>query len=117
MNQQNALAQAIRNKGILIAAHRGVAAGNVPCNTLPAFEAALRQGADILELDIALTGDGNLLVFHPGKEKQHLGKDVHLEELTLEEIAQLRYTNVDRDPTDYGILRWTLFWRPLRTVA
>ena len=109
MNQQNALAQAIRNKGILIAAHRGVAAGNVPCNTLPAFEAALRQGADILELDIALTGDGNLLVFHPGKEKQHLGKDVHLEELTLEEIAQLRYTNVDRDPTDYGILTLDAF--------
>jgi len=38
-----------------------------------------------------------------------LGKDVHLEELTLEEIAQLRYTNVDRDPTDYGILTLDAF--------
>lgn len=106
---ENALATAGREKGILIAAHRGVAAGNVPCNTLPAFEAALRQGADILELDIACSGSGELLVFHPGKEKQHLGMDVHLEQMTLEEIGRLRYTNVDRDPTDYGILTLDAF--------
>ena len=109
MNENNTLALVREKKGILIAAHRGVAGGNIPCNTLPAFEAALRQGADILETDIACSGSGDLLVFHPGKEKQHLGVDVHLEQMTLEEISALRYTNVDRDPTDYGILTLDAF--------
>ena len=103
MNQENALAKA-RENGILIAAHRGVAGGNIPCNTIAAFEAALRQGADILEADLAPSGDGQLLIFHPKKEKQHLGVDVHLNEMPMSEIRQLRYTNVDRDPTQFGIL-------------
>lgn len=109
MNDYTKLYQEANRRGVLIAAHRGVASGNVPCNTLPAFEAALRQGADILETDVALSGDGSLLVFHPGKEKQHLGMDVHLEQLSMEEIRNLRYTNVDRDPTDYGILTLDAF--------
>lgn len=109
MNETNTLALARKEKGILIAAHRGVAGGNIPCNTLPAFEAALRQGADILETDIACSGSGDLLAFHPGKEKQHLGVNVHLEQMTLEEISALRYINVDLDPTDYGILTLDAF--------
>lgn len=104
MNKQNALAKARQSKGILVAAHRGMAAGNIPCNTLPAFEAALHQGADMLETDLAISGDGQLLIFHPKKEKQHLGADVHLEQMNMEQIRQLRYTNVDRDPTDYGLV-------------
>ena len=98
------MGKAIEKKGVLVAAHRGVAAGNIPCNTLPAFEAALAQGADILETDLVLSGSGELIVFHTGKERHHLGVDVHLEQMPLEEIRKLRFTNVDRDPTDYGIL-------------
>lgn len=109
MNEQNTLARARRERGVLVAAHRGVAAGNIPCNTLPAFEAALRQGADMLETDLTTSGDGQLLVFHPKKERQHLGADVHLEQMTMEEISLLRYTNVDRDSTDYGILTLDAF--------
>ena len=109
MNEQNALAQARKERGVLVAAHRGMAAGNIPCNTIPAFEAALFQGADMLETDITISGDGELLVFHPKKEKQHLGMDVHLEEMTMEEIRKLRFTNVDRDPTDYGVVTLDAF--------
>ncbi len=100
----NPLADARREKGILIAAHRGVSGGNIPCNTLPAFEAALRQGADILETDLTHSADGTLLVFHPKKERAHLNKDIHLEELSMEEVRQLRFVNIDMDATDYGIL-------------
>ena len=32
-------------KNILVVAHRGVSAGNIPCNTLPAYEIALKAGA------------------------------------------------------------------------
>lgn len=104
MNGNNALLQARRERGVLIAAHRGVSGGNIPCNSLAAFEAALRQGADILETDLALSGDGQLLIFHPKKEKAHLNKDIHLNEMTMEQIRELRFVNIDNDPTAYGIL-------------
>lgn len=104
MNVRNALAEARRQRGVLVVAHRGVAGGNIPCNSLAAFEAALRQGADILETDLALSGDGQLLIFHPKKEKAHLNKDIHLNEMTMEQIRELRFVNIDNDPTAYGIL-------------
>jgi glycerophosphoryl diester phosphodiesterase len=47
----------------LVIAHRGASA-DAPENTLPAFEAAVRQGADALELDVRLTADGAPVVIH-----------------------------------------------------
>ncbi len=44
-------------------AHRGLA-GLIPENTLPAFEAALYSGADLIELDVVFTKDERLLVMH-----------------------------------------------------
>lgn len=104
MYHQNPLAFEREQKGVLIAAHRGISGGNIPCNSIAAFEAALRQGADILETDLTLSGDGVLLAFHPKKERCHLNMDVHLNEMTMEQIRQLRYVNIDNDPTPYGIL-------------
>ena len=46
-----------------IIAHRG-ASGSAPENTLPAFQLAVQQGADAIELDVRLTGDGVPVVFH-----------------------------------------------------
>ena len=47
----------------LIFAHRG-ASKAAPENTLPAFEAAIRLGADGVELDVQYTSDGALVLFH-----------------------------------------------------
>jgi glycerophosphoryl diester phosphodiesterase len=46
-----------------IIAHRG-ASGEAPENTLPAFELAVQQGADAIELDVRLTADGVPVVLH-----------------------------------------------------
>jgi glycerophosphoryl diester phosphodiesterase len=46
-----------------IIAHRG-ASGIAPENTLPAFRLAVEQGADAIELDVRLTGDGVPVVLH-----------------------------------------------------
>ena len=46
-----------------VIAHRGASA-EAPENTLPAFELAVRQGADALELDVRLTADGAPVVVH-----------------------------------------------------
>lgn len=104
MKQENALQKARREKGVLIAAHRGVSGGNIPFNTKKAFDAALCQGADILETDITASGDGTLFIFHPKQEINHLNLDIHLEGMTGEEVKQLRYVNFDNAPTEYGLL-------------
>lgn len=90
---------------VLTAAHRGSAAGNIPCNTLAAYEIALRQGADIVEIDVAKTADGALFVFHPGMEFPHLRLDRHLADMTADEVEKLRFVNVDGTPTVHPISR------------
>ena len=50
---------------IIIAAHRGSSTGNIPCNTLPAYRAALLEGADMIEIDVDKSADGELFIFHP----------------------------------------------------
>ncbi|GAA1721605.1 glycerophosphodiester phosphodiesterase family protein [Isoptericola hypogeus] len=47
----------------LVVAHRGNSAV-APQNTLAAFEAAARAGADVVELDVRLTADGEVVVLH-----------------------------------------------------
>lgn len=86
-------------KKTMIAAHRGVAAGNIPGNTPDAFDAALEQGADIIELDVANSKDGELYVFHPTMEYAYLGSERLIRDMTREEVGELRFLNGDRAAT------------------
>ncbi|MGM9624354.1 MAG: glycerophosphodiester phosphodiesterase family protein, partial [Eubacteriales bacterium] len=90
---------------ILIAAHRGVSGGNIPCNTMAAYEIALRQGADIVEIDVAVTADKQLYVFHPGMEPAHLCSKTYIKDMTADEVEQLRFVNQDDTPTTDRISR------------
>jgi glycerophosphoryl diester phosphodiesterase len=47
----------------LVIAHRGDSV-HAPENTLSAFQAAIRQGAEAIELDARLTRDGQVIVLH-----------------------------------------------------
>ena len=49
-----------------IIAHRGASA-YYPENTLPSFEGAIAMGADMVELDVQLTSDQEVVVFHDEK--------------------------------------------------
>ena len=89
----------------LVCAHRGSAAGNVPCNTLAAFSAALAQGADMIELDVALSADGKHFVFHPGMERAYLNIRRPLRTLPAKKIESLRLYNPDGTKTQYGVAR------------
>ena len=88
---------------LLIVAHRGSSAGNIPCNTMAASKAALAQGADMIEVDANMSKDGTLYSFHPKMESRHLGADVSIPDLTDAEVQALRYVNYDRAPTQFGI--------------
>ena len=90
-------------KRIIITAHRGVSGGNIPCNTIAAYDAALTHGADMIEIDASMSADGTLFSFHPGMEPYHLGANVKIPELHDNEIRELRYVNYDRVPTEWGL--------------
>ena len=51
-----------------IAAHRGVSGANIPCNTLLAQKIAINEGADVVEIDVTKSLDGEYFCFHPGME-------------------------------------------------
>lgn len=88
---------------IILVAHRGVSGGNIPCNTITSYETALRQGADMIEIDVTMSADGQLYIFHPGMEKAHLDQDCHIEQMTREEVSRLRFVNQDNVPTQFGL--------------
>ena len=87
----------------MIVAHRGVWGGNIPGNIPASFEAALMQGADMIELDVSITRDGELFVFHPGMEPTFLKSSTLLRDMTACEARKLRYHNGDGTPTQFPI--------------
>jgi glycerophosphoryl diester phosphodiesterase len=72
----------------LVVAHRG-ASSTTPENTLPAFEEAARAGADVVELDVRLTGDGVPVVLHDPDVSATTDGEGPVHELTLAEVKRL----------------------------
>ena len=58
-------------------AHRGLYGGETPENSLPAFRRAAEKGIAI-ELDVQLSSDGEVFVFHDYNLKRMCGKDALL---------------------------------------
>ena len=71
-----------------IIAHQGSSL-ELPPNTVEAFELALKQGADIIELDIWQTKDGEWVVVHDENLLKITGMNKNVGELTLLEINSL----------------------------
>ncbi len=90
-------------ENIIVTAHRGACGGNIPCNTLASYEIALKQGADMLEVDVSCSADGKLFLFHPLMERAHLNKPLLLSALPYSVIKKLRYANFDNAPTQFTI--------------
>jgi glycerophosphoryl diester phosphodiesterase len=72
----------------LVIAHRGASA-YAPENTIPAFELAVRQGADMLELDVQRTADGVLVVFHDDTTERWDGRKRLMSACTLAQLQAL----------------------------
>ena len=81
----------------LVIAHRGASAAR-PENTLSAFELALEQGADMIEIDLHRTRDGALVVAHD-EDLERLGGSGEIGDATLAEIRQLDAGDGQRVPT------------------
>ncbi|NCC67490.1 MAG: glycerophosphodiester phosphodiesterase [Clostridia bacterium] len=80
-------------------AHRGLhtADTSVPENSLPAFAAAAKAGYGV-ELDVHITLDGALVVFHDDNTDRACGVDGVIEKMTFEELSRRRLFG-----TEYGI--------------
>ena len=76
-------------------AHRGFHnKPQIPENSLAAFRRAVEHGFGA-ELDIHLTKDGKLVVFHDSQLKRCTGEEGILEDRTLAELRQLRLEGTD----------------------
>ncbi len=72
----------------IIFAHRGASA-HAPENTLAAFELALAQGADGIELDVKLSADGHVVVIHDPTTDRTTGARGRVKDLSLAELRGL----------------------------
>lgn len=73
---------------MLTIAHRGASAVS-PENTLAAFREAVRAGADLIELDLRLSRDGEVVIFHDCDLDRTTGGQGPVGEKTLAELKQL----------------------------
>jgi glycerophosphoryl diester phosphodiesterase len=69
-------------------AHRGASA-YYPENTLAAFEGAIKLGADMVELDVQLSRDGEVVVFHDEKINRCTDSRGVVSSLSLVELKRL----------------------------
>ncbi len=76
-------------------AHRGLHGGGVPENSLEAFELACNSGHGI-ELDIQLSRDGEIMVFHDYTLTRMTGCDKKLCELDAAELSELKLLGTEQ---------------------
>jgi glycerophosphoryl diester phosphodiesterase len=104
---------------VSLVGHRGASAC-APENTLASFREALRQGADIIELDVQLCADGQVVVFHDDHLERTTDGHGVLAEWSLAELKALdagswfapRFAG-ERIPTLEEALAWARWRVPL----
>jgi len=84
----NSLEKSVYAPDTKIIAHRGYVAGNVE-NTISGLVSAANAGADLIEIDIQQTVDGEFVVFHDRTLRRLAGKNGVIANMTLSELKTL----------------------------
>ena len=71
-----------------VMAHRG-ASKETPENTMAAFQKAIDDMADYIELDVQLTSDGEVIVMHDSNAYRTTGVDENIANMTYREVRRL----------------------------
>lgn len=71
-----------------VMAHRG-ASTETPENTMAAFQKAIDDMADYIELDVQLTSDGKVIVMHDSNAYRTTGVDENIANMTYKEVRRL----------------------------
>ena len=82
----------------IILGHRGASA-DMPENTLAAFGLALEQGADGLELDVRLAGDGRVVICHDATVERISNGRGKISAMTVAELKRLDLGREQTIPT------------------
>lgn len=77
-----------QNDHVKIIAHRG-AAGYAPENTFAAFDKAIELNADYIELDVQMSQDSELIVFHDASLKRITNEIEPLKQMDLSSLKKL----------------------------
>ncbi|MFI3167560.1 MAG: glycerophosphodiester phosphodiesterase family protein [Bacillota bacterium] len=75
-------------------AHRGLHNGILPENSMGAYRAAMQAGFPV-EIDVHLTTDGKVVIFHDHNTKRVCGVDMEVEKSTFAQLQELRLSGTD----------------------
>lgn len=75
-------------------AHRGLHDDVFPENSVPAFRAAIEHGFTI-EIDVHLSKDGHLVVFHDDNLKRVCGIDAKVKDCTVEQLVKTHLNDTE----------------------
>jgi glycerophosphoryl diester phosphodiesterase len=87
-----------------IIAHRG-GSGYAPENTMATFQLAIEQGADGIELDVMLSKDGRLVVFHDDTVDRTTNGTGRVKDMTLAQLQSLDAGMGEKIPTLEEVLK------------
>ena len=93
-----AFACGLKSRPVIVAHRGGAAIGNE--NTLSCIEKGIQEGADMIEIDIHLTKDGQLVVCHDETIDRTTNGKGAIRDMTLDEIRQYRIKNSDGSLSD-----------------
>ncbi len=90
-------------------AHRGDVTAAAE-NTIEAFWGAYNNGADYFELDVRITSDNKIVVFHDGKLNDQAGLTTYtgtksISQMTLAEVQSYKYTTGEKIPSFEEVLK------------
>jgi glycerophosphoryl diester phosphodiesterase len=102
----------------LVSAHRGGAGPGWPENCLATFEATLRHGWALLEIDLRTSKDGVIVLMHDATLDRTTNGSGPVKERTLAELRQLRLKDRQGNPTDHRIptLDEAMSWARGKTI-
>lgn len=83
----------LAKRRVLAALHRSCLGGNIMENTYRGFVAGFHAGADMIEMDTAMTTDGIWYLIHDGMEMRLCGEQKRVTAVTSEEFDRYLYRN------------------------
>lgn len=87
----------------LVSAHRGGAARGYPENCMATFEATVRHGWSMLEIDLRTTKDGTIVLMHDPTLDRTTNGTGPVKDRTLDEVRQLRLKDRQGNLTEHRI--------------
>lgn len=98
-----------RLRGPVVGAHQGGLFYKTFPNTMMAFEATLKSGAEVVEMDLHITKDGVVVIYHDDDLKRWTNCKGPVKDKTFSELKKCKFTLYRSNssiPTYEEVLKW-----------